>query len=372
MPLIRTMRALLHTFLTLLTIHWVSGLSTNTRFVPKTFTKHTELTPLKKAPSAKLSPPTIRDYSDSIPVVYTNDLKSAEEWVSDNLKQSSRPLMLGWDMESTPQLPWLKKSYTEDSYFGPATLQLSTATSVLVLQIAQDGHGPIHEGGLPRFIHDLLLDPTIIPVGVGIDDDFVELYRWCLEHGEDCAGPAWALRSSPVLTRFDMGGIGVGETQRGTIGLARLVEGILGVVLFKTKKLARTHWSRKGDIPLTDVEINYAARDAWAGAAILERLQDLDPDRFHPSQILQQLEEQVEHTEQPLRSIQLISNRKLLRKVVKEEWKPMMNELKEHGDEMWNDAQRERYEELTEEMKRLAPTPSKPYEITQSLGLKIP
>ena len=365
-----------------LTLHLVYGLvATTNKQTPTLFTKRATLPPLDIIPikidweNDDLPTQPSRDYSARLPIVYTNDLSSAEEWAKTNLPQGDsidQPIMLGWDMESSPRLPWKEHTYNSGTYFGPATIQLSTAQSALVIQIAQDGFGPIHEGGLPQFLHDILINPRIIPVGVGIDDDMVELYRWCLEHGDDCAGPTWASRSGPVLNRFDMGGIG-SNRPGSTKGLARLVAGILGVVLPKSKKLARTHWSREP--PLSKQEVGYAARDAWAGAAVLERLYELDSDRFDPATIVKQLEDQIDDINMPLRSIQQISNRKILRKVVKTEW----NELKqttdpETGEDKppWTDEQRERFEELTVEMKELAPTPPLCFEITESLGIDVP
>mmetsp|Transcript_11154 Transcript_11154/g.28279 ORF Transcript_11154/g.28279 Transcript_11154/m.28279 type:complete len:302 (+) Transcript_11154:151-1056(+) len=225
---------------------FVDGLVATTKNAPAPFTKRATLPPLDIIPtiadweSDEILSASKHDYSGRLPIVYTNELAVAEEWIQSNLnnQESSEPLYLGWDMESSPYLPWLEHMYTKDSYFGPATLQLSTSESALVLQIAQDGMGPIHEGGLPSFLHELLENPNIIPVGVGIDDDFVELYRWCLEHGDDCAGPAWGSRSGTILKRFDIGGIGSGNAGS-TIGLARLVAGILGVVLPKSKKAGK-------------------------------------------------------------------------------------------------------------------------------------
>jgi hypothetical protein len=358
-------------FVGLLAAHLISGLSTKNT-TPKPFTKHAKLPPLDVILADDWD--SQLPYSAPLPVVYTNDLGSAEEWASSHLGKASpkNPLLLGWDMESTPYLPWLEHKYNADSYFGPAVLQLSTPQSALVFPIAQDGVGPLHKGGLPSFLHDVLEDPNIVPVGVGIDDDLVELYRWCLENGEECVAPSWAARSQPVLTRFDMGGIGITEANAGrTVGLARLVAGILEVILPKTKKLARTHWSRPG--LLSRSEVSYAARDAWAGAAILERLGSLDPDRFGPAAISSALDTQINDDERPLRGIQQISNRQLLRKAAKSEWKELRDPLDADGNEKppWTDEQKGRYEDLTQQMKELAPSRPTSYEVG-SLGLELP
>lgn len=338
-----------------------------------------------------------RDYSQRIETVYTNDLGSAEAWVEKHLGMSHRnadsdPLILGWDTESTPYLPWLEHRYDSGTYFGPATIQLGTPTSSLVLQVAEDGFGPIHEGGLPSFLSDVLEDPGIIPVGVGLDDDMVELYRWCLDIEQTNGGdgpptPAWAggetdngSDSDKILRRFDMGGIGSSIPGR-TTGLAKLVLGILGVELVKTKKLSRTHWSTPP--PLRPAEVSYAARDAWAGAAIMERLGDLDPGRFSPAAIGEALERQLpgdgdengsgndRHQHGVLRGIREVSDRKIVRAGLRKEWKEMKNPLDEDGNEKpkWTEAEHERNKVLQVEMRKLAPTPPMVYEIKESLGI---
>jgi hypothetical protein len=91
------------------------------------------------------------DYSQSIPCLYTNNIASASQWVDEhilncnmNSKSKSKsvgeeqqtqiqqtPIILGWDMESSPNLPW--RETNNESYIGPATLQLSTVTNTLVI-----------------------------------------------------------------------------------------------------------------------------------------------------------------------------------------------------------------------------------------------
>jgi len=356
--------------------------TTKTKRKARRFTTAATLPPLDRVPLQTAQPESPRDYSLPLPVVYTNDLNSVKEWVETccYLRSSAaptNPMILGWDMESTPWLPWRegKNLYTKNSYFGPSTLQLSTPTSALVLQIAQDGFGPIHDGGLPELLHGLLNDPNIMPTGVGIDDDMVELYRWCLDHGGG-NDPVWAVPHRPILTRFDMGGIGLTEGRGRTIGLARLVAGILGLTIPKSKRLAMTRWSKRP--PLSAMEITYAARDAWAGAAIMERLAALDHDRFGPEAIRKVLEEQMVDEDRPLRPIWEISKRQKLRKAVRTEWKEIGSRIKQTqlqnsvdagGNE--NDVEKKRHNDLYAQLKELAPTPPISFEITKSMGLEI-
>ena len=328
-------------------------------------------------------------YANSINVLYTNDIDVAFRWAQKNLwsdgtnrSSSSSPKVLGWDMESSPRLPWLEDKYRSDTYFGPATIQLSTVSESLVLQIAQDQYGPIYDQTvLPEFIHDILNDHNIIKTGVGIDEDMIELYRWCRDLGVSEKHLSWATcgdggnssststsLSTPPLRRFDIGGIG-STKPGGTIGLARLVAGVLGVRIPKSSKLARSHWSAA---PLRIKEVDYAARDAWAAAAILHRLNNLDPSRFSPGSICQRLLDV--QNEENLRSIRDVSDRAVDRRVAKLEWKTLRPQRDAEGNEnpVRTETERARFEFLTETMRALAPMQPISYEIEESLGLKIP
>eukprot|EP00536_Pseudo-nitzschia_multiseries_P010051 jgi/Psemu1/288865/fgenesh1_pg.295_\ len=315
-------------------------------------------------------------YTRPINVVYTNDEDVAFRWVQSNLLRSdaanNSPRVLGLDVESTPRLPWREDGYRSDTYFGPATIQLSTVSEALVLQIAQDGHGPIYEQtGLPDFVHDVLRDDTIIKTGLAIDDDMVELYRWCRDLGASDDRLSWALSGS--LRRFDMGGIGSSKPGS-TVGLARLVAGVLGVALPKSKKLARSHWS---GVPLGIPEVDYAARDAWAAAAVLDHLGGLDADRFSPGALCARLDELLSpslSSSPLLRSIEDVSDRAVLRRAAKQEWKSLRPRYDENGEEVVErtESDRERYKVVTKELRDLAPMPPIPYEIEESLGLIIP
>jgi len=359
---------------------------------PFPFTIRKILPPLERIPGAEEGSGVVAP--EPLPVVYTNDLRSVRDWIDGHVIQKDEnenggPVLLGWDVESTPDLPW--RTYGPDASFGPALLQLSTPDSALVLQLAQDGVGPIHRGGLPGIVEDLLVTlPSggdnddgdrrrpkkgVIPVGVGIDDDFVEMYRWCLEHGvDDCGGPSWA-GPPGVLGRFDLGGIG--SPRGGTFGLAKLTAGVLGQILPKTKTLSRTHWSKSNR--LSDKELAYAARDAWAGSAVLDRLGRLDPDRFGPEAVEASLAAQAASAEDegegggllllPLRPIRTVSNRRILRRAVRDEWKDLRR--KDAVEDPWTDADRARDEELKADLDRLKPTPPVAYEVADSLGVRI-
>ncbi|GAX10660.1 hypothetical protein FisN_14Lu169 [Fistulifera solaris] len=81
-----------------------------------------------------------------------------------------------------------------------------------------------------------------------------------------------------------------------TLGLKTLARHALGIDLPKTRALATSNWSC---IPLTDRQLHYAARDAWAGAAIAHALESRYSNTFSPTQLRQSLQQQT-----PLRVLQ--------------------------------------------------------------------
>ena len=104
-------------------------------------------------------------------------------------------------------------------------------------------------------------DDSIVKAGAGIDQDMLELWE-CWD----------GLRAR---SRLELGGIG--STTKTRIGLQRLTSSILGVDLGKTKMQALSDWSQ---VPLTEEQLTYSARDAWAGAAIVAELAKCDPNTF--------------------------------------------------------------------------------------------
>lgn len=82
----------------------------------------------------------------------------------------------------------------------------------------------------------------------------MELYRWnpCLD----------------ARSRFDIGGIG-SDSNRSRVGLQKLARAIVGVEMVKSKKVSMSDWSQ---IPLTNAQLCFASRDAWAGAAVMENI----------------------------------------------------------------------------------------------------
>jgi len=144
------------------------------------------------------------------------------------------------------------------------------------------------------------------------------------------ASSASSSSSSPsgVLRRFDMGKISTTSTaltKGNQISLGKLVQNILGVKILKSNKLARSPWGRA---PLEKEEVTYAARDAWAAAAIMHKLNILNENQFSPKSIIKTLN--LYNNIQC--NINDISTNQAKRKNLKNEWK----ELKEYNNNKRN------------------------------------
>jgi ribonuclease D len=172
------------------------------------------------------------------------------------LANSSENLNLSFHQQSVPNVPWLKRSFD-----GPATVQLATVDAALVLHLV-DNNGTPSDSSAP-ILREFLADKSFVKVGIGIDQDMLELYR------------LWGC-SFDVHNRFDIGGIGSMDV-RTTLSLKSLTKAVAKVELQKTRKLAMSNWSK---VPLQIPQIAYAARDAWASAAILDQLAEKDPSKF--------------------------------------------------------------------------------------------
>ena len=103
------------------------------------------------------------------------------------------------------------------------------------------------------------------------------------------------------------------------VSLQKLVRALVGVELPKSKKTAMSNWSQ---IPLSERQIVYASRDAWAGAAIVENL-----NLLFPTMNIQVLGDLVQNHE---REIQEIDSRRRLRKDAKKKMKDIINQFEKY------------------------------------------
>lgn len=116
-------------------------------------------------------------------------------------------------------------------------------------------------------------DENIVKAGCAIDQDLMELHsQW---------------NGMEARSRFDLGGIG-GDRSSVT-GLRTLCAAILHLDLPKSRRLAMSDWSQ---LPLTDSQLCYCARDAWVGAAVAAELEALSPAMFAPGRLARRLQRQ--------------------------------------------------------------------------------
>ena len=170
-------------------------------------------------------------------------------------------------LQSVPDAPWMKDKV---SFQGPATVQLATPNYVLVVHLLRLNGRP--SVSCVPILEAVLADASIVKAGTGVDQDMIELYRYW--GGISCQ------------SRFDLGGIGMAHPSSGMVGLKTLTKAILGVELIKSKKISCSNWSQ---VPLTEQQLNYCARDAWAGAAVMRTLATLDPSTYSTNSIVQRL-----------------------------------------------------------------------------------
>ncbi|KAL3916160.1 MAG: hypothetical protein SGILL_005307, partial [Bacillariaceae sp.] len=160
------------------------------------------------------------------------------------------------------------------AYFSRgSTVQLATPTACLVVHLVR--RNGKHSHGCAPILKAVLEDEHFVKAGCAIDSDLLELH--------DLWGGHFDVRS-----RFDLGVVipkkntlpkRIEGTQaiHNKSGLKSLSRSILGVDLPKESTSAQSDWSA---VPLTENQIIYAARDAWAGAAIAEKLAEYDPQLF--------------------------------------------------------------------------------------------
>jgi hypothetical protein len=191
-------------------------------------------------------------------VTYSNDPTVVATWLSTAL-QASPGAALGVDTEAKPAYIKLEPGQMAR---GPDVLQLSTCQECLVVQLSAMRTRK-HKNDMQRVLGPLLRDIAVLKVGVGIDDDALDFWR--------SSGGLYEIRG-----RVDLGGVGTSPSR--TRGLANLTEAILGIELGKSKSVTKSNWAASPPLSLKQVE--YAAKDAWAAAAVHAELRRRRPDLF--------------------------------------------------------------------------------------------
>jgi len=156
-------------------------------------------------------------------------------------------------------------------------VQLSTLDACIVVQLTRVNRRPSDD--CRSLLQAVVQDSQIIKAGCGLDDDMVDLRE------------LWT--GLEASSRLDLCGlVGVKnpkQPQQQLFGLKKLTKHILGYDLPKPNRISRSDWSR---FPLSGAQIEYSARDAWVGAAIVNRLEQLDPETFSADNLIRRLESQ--------------------------------------------------------------------------------
>ena len=167
-------------------------------------------------------------------VCYTDDARAVNKWLN---KNAAGAAALGFDTETACAFNGRKPHAP-----GPHVIQLAAGDACLVAHLVS---GDVCASGA---LADVLSDHTIAKVGVGLDDDAVELYnidsRMKLSGRLDIGGPRKGRR------------IALREVAHRCIG---------GPIAPKAKKIACSNWAMRR---LQSKQLAYAARDAWLGAAV--------------------------------------------------------------------------------------------------------
>jgi len=185
------------------------------------------------------------------PLVKTVDVNRFVRLVRDDLATAAaagRELVISLDTE------WTVSGHGQYRRSAPTeVVQISTATRTLVIHVARTG--------FPHELIALLSDPSVLKVGRGIAGDVKRL---------EC-------QSVPVrvCNIKDVGTIAkeLGLVPRANMSLATLCEQVLGLSLDKTEQVG--YWG--GD--LTDSQIRYAAKDAYACWSLYKKMM-ADGSRF--------------------------------------------------------------------------------------------
>lgn len=163
-------------------------------------------------------------------------------------------------LQSLPRM-CKKNNLKRSPFHGAATVQLATADSCLVIHLAR--RSGKHSRACTPILKAVLCDEQFVKAGCAVDEDLMSLSN--LWGGLD------------AKSRLDLGFLGGYERIGNPFGLKTLSKRLLGVDLPKPQEIAISDWSA---VPLSEAQIVYGARDAWAGAAIAKKLADYDPDTF--------------------------------------------------------------------------------------------
>ena len=127
----------------------------------------------------------MEDQDEAIPVTYTNDPKTVDEWLCRNVPYDG--CFLGFDIERLPESRSEHLQTADKQAFAhAAVVQLATTKACLVVHLVdsstcdpqQQRHNhPKHSNDCARILRTVLEDPSIIKAGCSIDEDLVLLHE---------------------------------------------------------------------------------------------------------------------------------------------------------------------------------------------------
>lgn len=206
--------------------------------------------------------------ANQLSVLYTNDPKEINRWLTEHVPMDD--CTIGFDTESVPNFP----GYPSQLHGRPVLVQLATTESSLVIPLLNK-HKKYTSACLP-LLEEVLRDEKIVKCGTGIEEDLLDLKRFVP-----------GLKDLDAKSRLDLGLLG----KSNQVGLKTLTRLVLGRSLEKPKRVTISNWSK---IPLSNEQIAYSARDAWAGAAVVEELGRRDPEKFGVKALRELLSKQPE------------------------------------------------------------------------------
>eukprot|EP00899_Mesostigma_viride_P021606 jgi/Mesvir1/29447/Mv23026-RA.1 len=177
-----------------------------------------------------------------VEITTTNHAKACDTWV-DTYARTADGGLLGLDLEWRP-------SFTKGVSHKVALLQLSTRSHCLVLQL-------LHLDAPPLKLFALLADADYCFGGVGINGDTKKLRE---DHG---------IPSNGEVELCTLAIRRLGDASLKGVGLKHLARRVLDWDMPKNRKLTMSNWAVRD---LNQRQVHYAAQDAWASHAILDRL----------------------------------------------------------------------------------------------------
>ena len=190
---------------------------------------------------------TVRFGSATIDTTVTSDVAAADEWARGvrAAARGGRGLIVGLDCEWKPNHVSWKTSKV-------AVLQLCAGERFcLVLQL-------FYANRVPPAVADLLGDPSVRLVGIGVGADAAKLEA---DYGGWCAAPV----DLEDACNRRLGLVGTGRR----LGLKGYAREVLGMAMEKPRRVTMSNWEKR---ELDPAQVEYACIDAYVSYKLGERV----------------------------------------------------------------------------------------------------